>query len=146
MNATKSLPVAKVIRTTSQAKNPPQTAIIFDYPHLTIVKGMKRTDYTVQEFSTPWDGRAVQVTKRGGGGEVVDVYNVFICRRSQNNLCECRGFESTGHCCHMDAVRTLVHDGMLDEAVSQRDRVEDQWPSPEQMMEEAGIDNPFKGF
>ena len=124
------------IHTNSTAKVIPQTEIEFQYPVLTIYKDGKAEDYAVSEFPTSWDGRAFRLDKPDG-----DFYHVFVCRRGQNHLCECRGFESTGHCKHHDAVRHLVHNGDLDDP--RGGFVGDDFPSPQQLADEAGVELPF---
>lgn len=126
-----------LIRTNSNARTAPQTEIEFNYPVLTVTKNGKAEDYAVSEFPTRWDGRAFRLDK----SDNVTHYNVFVCRRGQNTCCDCLGFESSHTCKHVDAIRHLVHNGDLDDP--RGGFVGDDFPSPQQLADEAGVELPF---
>lgn len=123
------------IPTTSRASKPEPTQIEFRPPVLTIRKGTDVGDYSVSEFPTRWDGRAFRLAK----GETV--YNVFLARNSQDNLCDCIGFESRGCCKHVDSLRHLLLQGLVDDP--QEGFPNCPHPSPEQLAASAGVDLPF---
>lgn len=126
------------IRTASVARKEPITYIEFQYPVLTITKGAKVEDYTISEFQpgAGWEGQAFRLDKPNG-----EHYNVFVCRRGQNHLCDCKGFESCGNCKHHDAVRHLLWEGELDDPRGHAPL--DSFPSPQQLADEAGVELPF---
>jgi hypothetical protein len=67
------------------------------------------TRYAVTEFPTDWDGRAFHLAKlTPGTDKEADSYNVFCARNQQDHNCDCRGFFSTSHCKHVDAVSALL--------------------------------------
>ncbi len=120
--------MATQIRTLSTAKVEPTTYIEYAHPALTILKGGVTETYTVVEIPTRWDGRAVQLIKPSG-----DWYDVFVCRRGQQNLCDCAGFTYAGRCKHQDAVRHLIHRGELG---AKPVPTPDQDPAPTPVVEE----------
>jgi hypothetical protein len=124
------------VATTTRASNPPATTYEFARPVLTIRKGRQADDYAVREFACGMDGRAFRLSKDTG-----EHYSCMIARNGQDHLCECRGFEATGHCKHLDVMLDLVHSGEYDEADT--DRPCDVWPSPQQLADEAGEELPF---
>ena len=126
------------IRTASVARREPITEIEFEYPVLTIFKNGKVEDYTVAEFipGAGWEGQAFKLTKSNG-----EHYNVFVCRRGQNHLCDCKGFEACGNCKHHDSIRHLLWEGELDDPRGKAPF--DNHPSPQQLADEAGVELPF---
>lgn len=101
-----------------------------ELPNLTIQQKKEVDSYTVEEYipDAPFDGRAFQLKKQDG-----EVYSVFLARNGQDNLCCCRGFESTSRCKHIDSLSGLCEGGAIPEPGS--DREESQWPTKEQMEE-----------
>lgn len=99
-------------------------------PTLEIQQGREVDSYIVEEYTPDvlFDGRAFQLKKPDG-----EVYSVFLARNGQDNLCCCRGFESKGHCKHIDSLRGLCDTGEIVEPGS--DREESPWPTPEQLEE-----------
>jgi hypothetical protein len=125
------------VHTTSRANKPESTQIEYRPPVLTIRKGTVVEDYSVSEFPTGWDGRAFRLAK----DENETAYNVFLARNSQDNLCDCIGFESRGCCKHVDSLRHLLHQGLLDDP--REGFPSEPHPSPEQLAAEAGCELPF---
>ena len=81
---------------------------------LTVHTGRSTTIYKASEFQTEWDGRAFNLVKLTPGTDKEEtVYNVFCHRGQQDNRCECKGFEFTGHCKHIAAVNALLENEML---------------------------------
>lgn len=83
---------------------------------LTIHTDRATTRYAVSEFPSGWDGRAFTLVKLGAApdeGGRDGSYSCFVARNGQDQLCECRGFQSHGHCKHLDSVTAMIAAGWL---------------------------------
>jgi hypothetical protein len=83
---------------------------------LTIRTDSTELRYKVEELVVggAFDGRGFRVTREDTG----DVYDVFLSRNGQDDLCDCRGFSAHGHCKHRDGLKTLLRCGALDRRMS----------------------------
>lgn len=85
---------------------------------LEIAAGRCRCEYRVEEYCTPWHGRAVRMTKAPGqagsdAGEAA--YDVYVGLRNPDECrCDCKGHVAHGHCKHVDALRALLSNSWLD--------------------------------
>jgi hypothetical protein len=79
----------------------------------------KIAEYSVAEFHAD-GGRGFHLTKREGGSDrTTDAYDVFIpCEETADagfahETCDCRGFQTAGHCKHIDAIRAITDRGLI---------------------------------
>jgi hypothetical protein len=73
-----------------------------------------RAAYAVTEFPADLSGRAFRCQKLADAPDAeCESYDVLVSDRPQADLCDCRGFVSTGHCKHLDCLRDLLAHGQL---------------------------------
>jgi hypothetical protein len=76
---------------------------------LAIAVGPETNVYDVSEIGSEIGGRGFRLAKLDAEGEV---YHVLIADEV-STLCDCIGFEHTGHCKHVDALRAVIDAGEL---------------------------------
>ena len=69
--------------------------------------------YTLEEYSTPWDGRGFMLRKLITGTDATaEGYDVFAAHDG-GHLCDCKGHVATGKCKHVAAVQACLENGWL---------------------------------
>jgi hypothetical protein len=121
--------------------NLPKSVFVAYWPGAKVVtiagKGVV-DDYAVKSIPTAWPGCSYILQK----DDNQTIYNVFVAANGQDDFCDCKGFEHHGHCKHHGAVRELLYRGDLEDL----DRPGENFPSPEQLAAQAGVEDPFKGW
>ena len=97
--------------------------------------------YTVEEINTGMDGRAFLLHREpeaiAKSADKCDRYGVLIARNGQDDVCECRGFESHGRCKHVTALRGLIEAGHIDLTTATATPRAVTFPTPEQVAHDA---------
>lgn len=73
--------------------------------------------YWIERIPADLAGQAFVCRKIVKAGEEQAVHETLIADQPQNDLCSCRGFESTGRCKHIDVLRDLAANNELPEAL-----------------------------
>lgn len=71
--------------------------------------------YWMEAIPCGLPGRAYRFAKVVTAGEEGGCYECLLADRAEQDLCDCRGFTSTGHCKHLDILRDLDAAGQLPE-------------------------------
>lgn len=93
------------------------------------VAGGTLTYQSKREYSRYWmeripadlAGHAFVFRKVVRPGEEQSVSETLLADRAENDLCDCRGFASTGHCKHLDVLRDLAAHGQLPAPLAETD-------------------------
>jgi hypothetical protein len=85
--------------------------------HIIVRVGKTTTQYTLERFDVPeneWHGQGFRLTKcipDPDATEAEPFYNVLLSQ--EGHSCDCRGFESWGHCKHVSALEAAHDAGLL---------------------------------